>query len=68
MRDILRETITPTKKKRIANKLYKMAMDGDVRAMALIYDNHDGKIPQGVEVSGPEGSPIVLKWDANADT
>ena len=53
--DVLREKID---KEEIANKLYEMAMGGDMVALKYIYDRIDGKPRESVEHSGPDGGAI----------
>ncbi len=65
MRDVLRQVMKKRDKRQIAEKLRDMAAQGNVKAMALLYDNHDGKALQAHEVTGEGGGAIRLKWDAN---
>lgn len=64
MRDALRQVVTKRTKKEIAEKLVQLALAGDVRAMALLYDNHDGKLPTqigGVTDDYGSAQPIPLR-------
>jgi hypothetical protein len=49
----------------LADKLVRMAMKGNVIAWRELADRVDGKVPQAVEMSGPNGGAIQLN-DADA--
>lgn len=62
-RDALRLAISeaednPRKLRKIAEKLYDKALDGDVAAIKEIADRLDGKVPQGV-IGGDEDEPAI---------
>lgn len=64
LRDILRASLSADKKRKLAEKFYNLAMDGDVRALMALYDNHDGKLPTtigGVEDDDGNEKPIPIK-------
>ena len=44
----------------IADALVAKAMSGDVPAIKEIADRIDGKVPQGVNHSGPNGGPVQV--------
>ena len=44
--------------RRIAEKLYTMAEEGDIQAIKEIGDRLDGKPTQSTELSGPDGGPV----------
>lgn len=45
----------------IAAQLVDAALIGDMQALKEIGDRLDGKSPQGVELSGPDGDAITLR-------
>ncbi len=49
------------KMRALAEKVWEMALAGDQAAIKEIAERHDGKAPQGVELSGPDGSAIPLQ-------
>ncbi len=53
----------PEKLRRIADKLLNLAEEGDLQAMKEMGDRLDGKAPQGIELSGPNKGPVVLRLD-----
>lgn len=44
----------------LARKLVKMGIDGEVRAIREVADRLDGRPPQGVEMTGPDGAPVTF--------
>ncbi len=62
--DVLREELEKRGKhnvmvsRSIARKLIDLALAGNIEAMHLIADRAEGKVPQRVEQSGPDGAPI----------
>jgi hypothetical protein len=42
----------------IARKVRDLAVSGDMRAIEFISDRVEGKVSQGVEISGPDRGPI----------
>ena len=51
--------------RQLADKLVNMARKGNVTAWRELCDRVEGKVPQAVEMSGPDGSAIPID-DANA--
>jgi len=49
------------KMRSLAEKVWEMALAGDTQAIKEVAERHDGKAPQGVELSGPDGTPIQLQ-------
>lgn len=47
--------------------VYQAAVDGDMKAMAILLDRAYGKVAVPVEHSGPDGGPLVIRW-ADADS
>ena len=56
-----------TNRRAIAEKLVEIALDGDIQAIKLIFERVDGKVPEPVEVSGPDGNPIESEHRVNVD-
>ncbi len=46
----------------VAQALVDAALAGNVSAIKEIYERLDGKVEQGQEVSGPEGSPVQVDF------
>ena len=46
----------------IANKLVKLAAEGDTMAIKEVFDRTEGKARQAMELSGPDGGPMETKW------
>lgn len=44
----------------IAQKLVEIALGGDTQAIKLIYERVDGKVPDPVELSGPDGGALAF--------
>ena len=51
---------TVTKGEFLSSKLFQLAASGDLGAIKLCLDNVDGPPAQPVELSGPEGGPMML--------
>src|SRR3954468_11494102 len=47
---------------RVARKMGELAAGGDVAAARLYLEYTVGRVPQAIELSGPDGSPIGLDW------
>jgi hypothetical protein len=52
------------KLRQLGEKLWSMALDGDMQAIKEIMDRWEGKVPAAVEMSGPGGGDLVIR-DAN---
>jgi hypothetical protein len=53
-----------TKLRALADKLVSKALEGDVPAIKEVADRLDGKVPQGVAVSGDgEGAPMRMTFE-----
>lgn len=48
------------KKKLMARKLVDLCVDGNIAALKEAGDRIDGKVPQGLEHSGPDGGEIPV--------
>lgn len=58
----------PTEREAIIGALFSLAKGGDVNAIKVIFDRTEGKVPEPVHVSGPDGGPLVIRWaDADPD-
>jgi hypothetical protein len=51
----------PRKMRRLAEKLYDLAVNGDVHAIALIADRTDGKPMQGIGQDADLGA-LTVRW------
>jgi len=53
-----------SRKQAIAQKLWSMAMGGDVSALKYLYDRVDGRPKESVELTGSEDEPlnVSIKW------
>lgn len=47
--------------RKLADKLFDMALEGDLQAMKEIGDRLEGKPVQATEISGPEGGPVEVQ-------
>src|SRR4051812_39257683 len=47
---------------RVARKMGELAAEGDVAAAKLYLEYAVGRVPQAIELSGPDGEPIGLDW------
>ena len=52
----------------IVDKAVSQAKRGDSRARAWLSDYVLGPPSQRMQVSGPDGGPIVVRWDEASDT
>src|SRR5690242_1287792 len=65
-RDALRQVVAeakdnPRKLRRIAEKLYDLAVAGDTHAISLLADRLDGKAVQGIGQDADLG-PLTVRW------
>lgn len=44
--------------------VYTAAVNGDMKAMAILLDRAYGKVAQPLDHAGPGGGPILLQWQA----
>lgn len=51
----------PDALRKLADKLFDMALEGDLQAMKEIGDRLEGKPVQATEISGPEGGPVEVQ-------
>lgn len=61
--DLIRRSLLEDDARRarqLADKLCEMAASGDLSSIKEIMDRIDGKIPQAIEHSGPDGGPVSL--------
>ena len=52
----------PDKLRRIAERLFADAENGDIQAMKEIGDRLDGKAAQSVELSSDPDKPLIMSW------
>lgn len=58
---MLREAAqNPDRLRRIIEKLFGLAEEGDLKAVEIIFDRLDGKPRQAVELSGDEDNPVMV--------
>jgi hypothetical protein len=50
-----------TRKRALAEKIWEMALDGNLQAARLIYEYVDGKPAQRLEHVGAGGGPVIIK-------
>ncbi len=53
--------------KAIALKLIKRALEGNLKAVEIIFDRIDGKVAQRTELTGAGGGPVSLTGQVNHD-
>lgn len=46
-------------KKKLADKIIAMALDGNAQALKLLMERTEGLVSQKVEISGPNGQPLM---------
>lgn len=63
----LEEAVTDDARKKIVIAQREKAKRGDLDSAKFIFDRLEGKPTEKHEVSGPDGEPIKLRWDADAD-
>lgn len=51
-----------SKAEAICMMAYKLALEGDLNAIKFLFERIEGKVPEKVEVSGNEGSPLAIEY------
>ena len=68
--DLIRKALLEDNARRarmLADKLCEMAANGELGAIKEVLDRTEGKVPQAMEHSGPDGSAIMISV-ASEDT
>ena len=50
-----------TREQKLVEQVYGLALAGDMRAVALIWDRLEGKPPEAANDSGKDGGPLTIK-------
>lgn len=57
------ESTPITRKEAISDKLWRLALAGDVAAIRYIYDRVDGRPMETAEINGKNGGALIVKFE-----